>query len=484
MALALFYSRRGNPQKALQVAETMVRRDPANLTALNFLGMLKCAAGDYGGGRAAYMAVLSKAPKFRPALLNLAKVDVAEGRFDDARKRLMDLLGKQYADTEALFELGMLEQQAGRLSEAARHLERANDVQRLDPTPGIALVELQLSRSRFEDALATARALSSKYDRNVPVELATVRALLAAGDAAGARTSLATIAPLVDTDSLLLVDIARLYLRAKSPDGALHNVQKGLQTRPDNPALLGALVEVEAERGEWAKADTALKTLAAKHPKRVETALAEAHLAMARKQYAAAANAYRVALTRESSTVNALQVARAHIAGGENAKAAEFLKDWVAAHRNDVAAIKGLAEARHRAGLLNEAKQSYERVVAAQPEDAQSLNNYANLLLSLGDRSARGIAERAVQIDPKNASYADTLGWILVQQGDTDQGLRYLRDARLRTPQNGHIRLHLAYALAKAGRMTEAREELSTALLDADPSLKRDLIALRQELGL
>jgi predicted Zn-dependent protease len=248
--------------------------------------------------------------------------------------------------------------------------------------------------------------------------------------------------------------------------------------------LLAALVEIEAERVDWAKAEAALKTLAAKHPKRVESALAEAHLAMARKQYAAAANAYRAAVARESTTANALQVARAYVAGGESAKAAAFLKDWITARPNDVAALKGLAEAQYRAGLLNEAKQSYERVVAAHPEDAQSLNNYANLLLSLEDRSASGIAQRAVQLDPKNASYADTLGWILVQQGDLSQGLRYLRDARLRSPQNGQIRLHLAYALAKAGRTTEAREELSTALLDADASLKRGLLALKQEFGL
>ena len=484
MTLALFYSRRGNSQKAVQVAETMIRRDPANLTALNFLGMVKCAAGDYAGGRAAYMTVLNKAPQFRPAALNLAKVDVAEGRFDDGRKRLMELLKKQNTDAEALFELGMLEQQAGRWSEAARHLERANDVQRYNPGPGLALVELQLSRGRFDEALSVARGLASMYDGNIPVELATVRALVALGDTAGARTSLATIAPRVDRDPPLLVDIARLNVQAKSPDTALHNVQKGLQSRPDDAGLLGALVEVQAARGDWPKAEAALKTLAAKHPTRVETALAEANMAMARNQYAAAANAYRAALARDSSTANALQVARAYITGGESAKAAAFLKDWLAAHPKDVAALKGLAESQYRAGLLSEAKQSYERLVAAQPEDAQSLNNYANLLLSLRDPNARGIAERAVQIDAKNASYADTLGWILVQQGDTDKGLRYLRDARLRSPQNGHIRLHLAYALARAGRATEAREELSTALLDADASLKRDLVALKQELGL
>jgi Flp pilus assembly protein TadD len=45
-----------------------------------------------------------------------------------------------------------------------------------------------------------------------------------------------------------------------------------------------------------------------------------------------------------------------------------------------------------------------------------------------------------------------------------DAGLRHLREARLRDPQNPEIRYHLAAALAKIGRKEEAQQELDEAL--------------------
>ena len=56
-ALAMLYMRRGQTQKAMQTAEAMVKREPANLTVLNFLGTIKGATGDKAGARKELEAV-------------------------------------------------------------------------------------------------------------------------------------------------------------------------------------------------------------------------------------------------------------------------------------------------------------------------------------------------------------------------------------------------------------------------------------------
>jgi Flp pilus assembly protein TadD len=121
--------------------------------------------------------------------------------------------------------------------------------------------------------------------------------------------------------------------------------------------------------------------------------------------------------------------------------------------------------------------------VRSDPYDAPVLNNYANLLLALNQPEARAQAERALSLDPQNAAFADTLGWILVKQGQLDAALRYLREARLRNPHDGQIRLHLAYALAKSGRTPEAREELVAALKVPGIETLEEVAPLRKELG-
>jgi cellulose synthase operon protein C len=86
---------------------------------------------------------------------------------------------------------------------------------------------------------------------------------------------------------------------------------------------------------------------------------------------------------------------------------------------------------------------------------------------------------------PNNPMVLDIAGWLLVQRGQVEAGLRHLRDARLREPANGMIRYHLATALSKAGKRNEARDELSAALASGaqvgDPA---DVARLRAELGL
>ena len=103
----------------------------------------------------------------------------------------------------------------------------------------------------------------------------------------------------------------------------------------------------------------------------------------------------------------------------------------------------------------------------------------------LKDPAAQVPAEQALRLEPDNAFYAGTLGWILVEKGETASGLRYLREARLRRPESGEIRFRLAFALAKSGRKQEAKEELAAALSAPEPVKNGpQLVALRKEVGL
>ncbi len=463
-ALAMLFMRQGKTEKALQIAEAMVNREPANLTALNFLGSIKGATGDKTGARAAYTEVMVKDAAFRPSTLNLVRLDIGEKRFDDARRQLDGLLAKRHDDSDALFEYGMLEQRVGRVAEAVRHLQKASEVQRRDIRPSLALIELYLSQRQADQALNVAKALASKTPDNLSVQLTLGRTYLAVGDAGNARSVFTGATRLADYDAGSLVVIARLQLAAANADGAAYNVQKALQGRPDDPSALALMVEIEARRGATVKADAALKALATIHPNHIETALAGAQLAMSRGQYATAIAAYRTVLARDETTSNAVALAQAHLVAGEAAKAANFLEGWVKTRPSDLPAQKALAETQFRAGQLSAARLTYQRVLAAGADDASMLNNYANLLQQLNDPGAQEQAEKALKLSPNNAAYSDTLGWILVQKGQLEPGLRYLREARLRSPENGEIRYHLAYALSKNGRKDEAKDELNAAL--------------------
>ena len=77
---------------------------------------------------------------------------------------------------------------------------------------------------------------------------------------------------------------------------------------------------------------------------------------------------------------------------------------------------------------------------------------------------ARGLAEQAVAAAPRAPLIGDTLGWILLAQGEADKALTYLSAASLSAPKNPDIQYHLAVALNRLGRTADAQARLETLL--------------------
>ena len=73
-------------------------------------------------------------------------------------------------------------------------------------------------------------------------------------------------------------------------------------------------------------------------------------------------------------------------------------------------------------------------------------------------------AERAHELAPGRTEVTDTLGWLLVQNGEVSRGLVLLQEAAVKAPHIPDIRYHMVVALDKVGRRDEARKELDRLL--------------------
>ncbi|HEX5127534.1 MAG TPA: XrtA/PEP-CTERM system TPR-repeat protein PrsT [Rhodocyclaceae bacterium] len=465
LALATQYMRMGNTKQAVAVAETVVSKNANNIAALNLLGAVKAASNDRAGARKAYEQVLASNADFTPAILNLAKLDEADGKPDDARKRLQGILAKRRDDGAAMYELGLLEQRSAHPLDAQRWFERARAAQPKDPRAGIALVELLLSQHAAEPALNAARDLSAAFDDNLEVMATLGRAQVVAGDRAGAIQTFKDMTKLAEYDAPMQVRIGRLQMIAGSLDGAAYNAQKALTSTPGDAGALLLQGDVLLAQHDYAKAETSARELVAKFPAGADGYRLAGDVAMARNQFSLAAQSYRSALEHASTSENARRVARAYLLSGDAAKASAFLEQWLSKHANDIATRSALAEVDMRQGNWNQAKLQYQQVLNAG-DDVSALNNLALVQLRLKDSTAAATAGRAVKLAPQDPNTLDTLGWILVQQGQLDGGLRYLRDARLRAPESPELRYHLAFALAKLGHQAEAKTELDYGLKD------------------
>lgn len=464
VSLSNLYMRAGDSGKALDVAQRASSALPGNPAALNLLGMIRAASGDLANGRVAYAEALRRDPAFVPARLNLARVDVDEGRFDDARKVYAELLRKNSRDATIMYESALLEQRAGQLADALRWLEKAAAEQPADVRIGMMLITLRAATGDKPGARDAARALSSRRPGNLAVLDALASAEIDAGDTKAAQQVLREMTRLAEFDPRALVRIGYLQLSASNPDGATYCAQKALQGRPDDAAARVLAIEAAIVLRDLDQAGEQLKLLRAAHPANVDGLRLAGDLAFELKQYAVAAESYRQAFERQPATWLLERQARVFVRQGNPAGAVPILQGWLKQHQDDVIAREMLAELYMRAENWRAARSEYEHLVREGHVSGVTYNNLANVLIVLKEGDPIGMAEKAVALTPGDVGALDTLGWALAQAGRFDEAIRYLRDARLRAPENPELRWHLGYVLAKTGRPGEASEELNFAL--------------------
>lgn len=463
-ALAILYMKKGEPDKAVEIAQQMAKREPRTAAVHNLLAVARAAAGDRKGARSAYERTISLDRNFVAARLNLGKLDLAEGKPQAARERFQAILGEQPKNTQAMFELAGVEDATGHHAQAMEWLEKIRALDRKDVRAGIAAVDLHLRAGSTDKALALAKELDGLNPDNLAVLSALGRASVAAGLPKSARSVFDRMTVLAEYDAPAQVRIARLQRSAGNTAGAAYSLEKALSAKPDYVPAQVELAEIELARGDTGKAEQRARNLAGQHPNLDVGPRLLGDVALAKKQYAEAIADYRAALAKRADHETAARLFHAWALSGNVSKGVEFLEGWVRANPKQPMGLRILATAYLRAGNFKAARSVLEKAIRQQGEDAGLLNNLAWAMNELGDAGALAIAEKAFRMNPNEPDFIDTYGWTLLAQGKLDAALRQLREASLRSPNNGEIRYHLAVALAKAGRREEARQELTEAL--------------------
>jgi predicted Zn-dependent protease len=116
------------------------------------------------------------------------------------------------------------------------------------------------------------------------------------------------------------------------------------------------------------------------------------------------------------------------------------------------------------------------------PNNPVLLNNLAWAYQQVKDPRALKTAERALAGAEGSPAILDTLGNILVEQGDYKRGVGYLQTAVAKSPADANIRFHLAQALARSGDKAGARKELAQVMASKGFAKMDEARALEQSL--
>jgi tetratricopeptide (TPR) repeat protein len=143
-----------------------------------------------------------------------------------------------------------------------------------------------------------------------------------------------------------------------------------------------------------------------------------------------------------------------------------------------------LGEAYERSRRYDEAADQFRAVLALQPENSHALNYLGYMWADNGENleQALELIRRAVDLDPNNGAFVDSLGWALFRLGEFEQARRHLERANQLVPLDSTILEHLGDVYVALGDSQRAREAYEQALAINDEenvdSLRRKLSEL------
>ncbi|OAI49822.1 hypothetical protein AYO43_00145 [Nitrospira sp. SCGC AG-212-E16] len=337
-------------------------------------------------------------PEGAEAQVKLAGLDWAAGKTDDAERQIQEVLKENSRSTEALLLRG----------------------------------KIALQRGKGKDATQDFRSVVKEQPELANGYLLLARAYLMTGEASLARESLDKALGLNPGLTEAQVLLAGLDASTGQIKEARQRIDSLVAKDPGNVALLGLLLQLQAQEKDWGHSQDTLNRLREAGADRAAADMAEGHMALAQQQWEKAEAAYARAAEQRPLAPEPLLA---------------------------------LIQLAVRRGEVVQAKARLEAVLAAYPEHPYADGFLGELFLARGDvNAAIPHFETATHVNPKW-----TIPWVhLARYHYTGKRVTEGDEALVKglqaSPENEQMRLLLAVSLGTQRRFDEAIGHYETVL--------------------
>jgi tetratricopeptide (TPR) repeat protein len=458
--LAQLLVEQGRSREAVELLEAPSRA-AASPELLAMLGGVLLEAGEPARAEAVLRRAAELEPEAPEHRRRLAQALAAQDKWAEAAAEYELLLRLDPGDVQSYLQLAMAHRRMKKFDLAAADLAQAR---RLSPGNAEVLYHEALlyeEQGRFEDAIQT---LSS------------------------AITALRSDSRRANRRSLVVLheQLARLYRETRNFAAAINTYRELLRIDPETEKRARAMIaETYRESRDMAKALEESRAALVMFPGDRTTRLTHALLLADSGQAEEGARLLKEMLRGDTSDRD-LQITLAQIYERARlyAQAEEAIRKAERMGRspaeNEVVWFL-LGAIFERQKKFAEAEEQFRKVLETNPRNAQALNYYGYMLADRGVRLDEAVAlvKRALDEEPNNGSYLDSLGWAYFKQNRLADAEEYLLRAVERAGQQPVIRDHLAELYAHTGRIEQAAAEWQRALeewqrllpADRDPEL-------------
>ncbi len=495
--LAGLYARQDKTSDALAAAEDALEVDPRNREANRILGSLLATlaeqrqAGRPGDQVAGY-------PKRAMAALEIARgdgtgdlsIDLALARLyleadrpTDAIPLLRRIVLEQPQYAEGSVLLADAQESAGAPDAAVQTLTNLLDDQPQFFRGRVQLAELYEHQRQWPQAADTWESVQALNPRNTEVAARRATALMNAGRGADARGVLTTALKIAPNDVRMSFMLAQAQRDAGDLDAAEATARALQASHPEDLRGTYLMAQMLESRGrhqeivELLRPEIARQKAANAKGGQIALLLGSEGLALQQlRRYDEAVAVFKdaIALAPEEPIRYVLLI-QGYSAAGRHKEALEAAESARARFPQNGTVLYQLGAALDRGGRHAESEKMFRDVIARDPLDAAALNYLGYMLAERGTSLDEAVTfiQRALTIEPGNASFLDSLGWAYVQQGQLDLADPPLTAAAGKMPRNSVIQDHLGDLRQKQNRPAEAIAAWQNALAGDGESLDR-----------
>jgi putative PEP-CTERM system TPR-repeat lipoprotein len=464
LALAILLLKGKEYDKALQVIANLEKKLPKNPITYNLRAAVLLGKQDRAGARKALEQALTIDPKFYPAAVNLARLDMLDQKPEAARKRFDAILAEDKTNVKAMLALADLAMAEKREKDYVEWLEKASKAAPNAIEPRSALVRYYLNKKENQKALNLARETANANADSLQAMGLLGSVQLATGDNSAAIDTFNSLTLKAPQSPDAYLRLALAQIADKQLDAARDTLKKAVQIQPDFLRAQDTLLGLELSDKKPEAALQIARQIQAQQPKSPFGFEREADILSSQKRFPQAAKSYEQAMAKGPSSAVLIKLHRALYLSGDAESAEQRLNGWLKQNPKDAAARAYAAEFYMVTNRDRDAIAQYEELLKLAPQNALVLNNLANLYQRAKDGRALSVAENAYKLAPDHPGVQDTLGWILLEQGQLPRAIELLGKAAAKAPKVGSIRYHYGVALARVGKKPEARRELEAAM--------------------
>jgi tetratricopeptide (TPR) repeat protein len=333
--------------------------------------------------------------------------------------------------------------------------------------PRLALAELSQTRGDYTTTLRYTNEILSINPRLPAIKLLRAVSLLNTGKQEDGRTELAALEREFPQNYEVQLQLAMLALRDKKYKDAEDRFRKLAQDAPQDVRSTTGLVNTLAAESQMDKAIALLEEDLKKAPANNQVRYLLASTALQAGKYDLALNHYQqlFALSPKSEPI-CLALGAAYRMKGDFPTALSYFQKAAAIAPKDRAPLLMTGDALQAAGRKPEALETYRRLLQLNAEDAVANNAVAYLVTETGGNldEALKLAQKALQLSPKQPNFSDTLGWIYFKRNLNDSAIQVFRVLTQDYPDNALFHYHFGMVLLQKGDKATAKSELNNAL--------------------